>query len=253
MTKEQTFFNVIELPNNEARIDIYGEVVPDDWRASDVDTSAVSFRNALKDLGEVDTLNVHINSPGGSVYDGVAIFNMLRQHKASVTVHIDGLAASIASVIAMSGDKVVMPSNSMMMIHNAMSVSIGNANDMRKMADDLEKINESVINSYIAKNPELDREYLKVLMDDETWLTASEAYELGLVDVIDEPVAAVASIDKEQVNRFKNVPKMLKEMVETPKDTKENTDQQSYEELQNKYDELLKQIKNETPKQIRYL
>lgn len=253
MTKEQTFFNVIELPNNEARIDIYGEVVPDDWRASDVDTSAVSFRNAIKDLGEVDTLNVHINSPGGSVYDGVAIFNMLRQHKASVTVHIDGLAASIASVIAMSGDKVVMPSNSMMMIHNAMSVSVGNANDMRKMADDLEKINESVINSYIAKNPELDRDYLKALMDDETWLTASEAYELGLVDVIDEPVAAVASIDKEQVNRFKNVPKMLKEMVETPKDTKENTDKQSYEELQNKYDELLKQIKNETPKQIRYL
>lgn len=253
MTKEQTFFNVIELPNNEARIDIYGEVVPDDWRASDVDTSAVSFRNAIKDLGEVETLNVHINSPGGSVYDGVAIFNMLRQHKASVTVHIDGLAASIASVIAMSGDKVVMPSNSMMMIHNAMSVSVGNANDMRKMADDLEKINESVINSYIAKNPELDREYLKALMDDETWLTASEAYELGLVDVIDEPVAAVASIDKEQVNRFKNVPKMLKEMVETPKDTNENTDKESYEELKNKYDELLKQVNNEKPKQIRYL
>lgn len=253
MTKEQTFFNVIELPNNEARIDIYGEVVPDDWRASDVDTSAVSFRNAIKDLGEVDTLNVHINSPGGSVYDGVAIFNMLRQHKASVTVHIDGLAASIASVIAMSGDKVVMPSNSMMMIHNAMSVSMGNANDMRKMADDLEKINESVINSYIAKNPELDREYLKALMDDETWLTASEAYELGLVDVIDEPVAAVASIDKEQVNRFKNVPKMLKEMVETPKDTNENTDKESYEELKNKYVELLKQVNNEKPKQIRYL
>ncbi len=90
-------------------------------------------------------------------------------------------------------------------------------------------------------------------MDDETWLTASEAYELGLVDVIDEPVAAVASIDKEQVNRFKNVPKMLKEMVETPKDTNENTDKESYEELKNKYDELLKQIKNETPKQIRYL
>lgn len=253
MTKEQTFFNVIELPNNEARIDIYGEVVPDDWRASDVDTSAVSFRNAIKDLGEVDTLNIHINSPGGSVYDGVAIFNMLRQHKASVTVHIDGLAASIASVIAMSGDKVVMPSNSMMMIHNAMSVSMGNANDMRKMADDLEKINESVINSYIAKNPELDREYLKALMDDETWLTASEAYELGLVDVIDDPVAAVASIDKEQVNRFKNVPKMLKEMVETPKDTNENTDKESYEELKNKYDELLKQVNNEKPKQIRYL
>lgn len=253
MTKEQTFFNVIELPNNEARIDIYGEVVPDDWRASDVDTSAVSFRNAVKDLGEVDTLNVHINSPGGSVYDGVAIFNMLRQHKASVTVHIDGLAASIASVIAMSGDKVVMPSNSMMMIHNAMSVSMGNANDMRKMADDLEKINESVINSYIAKNPELDREYLKALMDDETWLTASEAYELGLVDVIDDPVAAVASIDKEQVNRFKNVPKMLKEMVETPKDTNDNTDKQSYEELQNKYDELLKQVNNEKPKKTRYL
>lgn len=253
MTKEQTFFNVIELPNNEARIDIYGEVVPDDWRASDVDTSAVSFRNAIKDLGEVDTLNVHINSPGGSVYDGVAIFNMLRQHKASVTVHIDGLAASIASVIAMSGDKVVMPSNSMMMIHNAMSVSIGNANDMRKMADDLEKINESVINSYIAKNPDLDKEYLKSLMDDETWLTASEAYELGLVDVIDEAVAAVASIDKEQANRFKNVPKMLKEMVETPKDAQDNTDKESYEELKNKYDELLEQTKNNMPKPIRYL
>ena len=105
---------------------IDGEIVTDEWK--DSDTSAAGFRDALKSLGDVKEINLHINSPGGSVFEGIAIYNMLKQNKAKVNIYVDALAASIASVIAMSGDTIFMPSNSMMMIHNPYTVAFGNAN-----------------------------------------------------------------------------------------------------------------------------
>ena len=122
---------------------IDGEIVTDEYY--DTDTSAAGFRDALKDLGDVKTINLHINSPGGSVFEGIAIYNMLKQNKAHINVYVDGLAASIASVIAMSGDAIFMPSNSMLMIHNPWTMAIGNASELRKQADDLDKITESSI------------------------------------------------------------------------------------------------------------
>src|SRR5690606_20024488 len=102
-------------------------------------------------LGRVETLNVFINSPGGSVFQGQAIYNILKRQKARVNVYIDGLAASIASVIAMAGDTIFMPKNAMMMVHNPWTFSIGNAQDLRKEADTLDKIRETLIEAYLSK------------------------------------------------------------------------------------------------------
>lgn len=150
---------------------IDGEIVTDEYY--DTDTSAAGFRDALKDLGDVKTINLHINSPGGSVFEGIAIYNMLKQNKAHINVYVDGLAASIASVIAMSGDAIFMPSNSMLMIHNPWTMAIGNASELRKQADDLDKITESSIQTYLnTAGDKLDEATLRQLMDNETWLTA---------------------------------------------------------------------------------
>ena len=106
------------------------------------------FKDDLDALGEINTLNVYINSPGGSVFAGQTIYSMLKRHKAKVHVYIDGLAASIASLIAMAGDKVIMPKNAMMMIHSPWTFAAGNAQEFRKIADDMDKIRESMVVAY---------------------------------------------------------------------------------------------------------
>ena len=102
-------------------------------------------------LGDITEINLHINSLGGDVFEGIAMFNLLKQHKANVKVYIDGIAASIASVIAMSGDTIYMPKNSMMMIHNCWTTSTGNSKEFRKLAEDLDKIMEVSLESYMSK------------------------------------------------------------------------------------------------------
>lgn len=217
-------------------IDIYGAIVPDHWVWSDddVDTSAASFKKQLNNFEDIDEIVVNINSPGGSVFEGVTIFNMLKNHKAKIIVNIEGLAASIASVIAMAGDEVRMPSNAMLMIHNAMGGGFGNANEIRKFADDLEKINQTVVNSYLIKNPSMEQEQLQSLLDAESWLSASEALELGFVDEVLRSVEAVAQIDTDLLNKYENVPEQIKNMVETPKNTKAINGQKIKVELDTK-------------------
>jgi ATP-dependent protease ClpP protease subunit len=115
--------------------------------------TAKQFVNDLKALGDVTHINLHINSPGGDVFDGIAIFNALKHHGAAITVHIDGLAASMASVIAMVGNPVIMPENTMMMIHKPWGFAGGDANDMRDYADLLDKVESVLIPAY-AQKPE---------------------------------------------------------------------------------------------------
>lgn len=187
---------------------IDGEIVTDEYE--DSDTSAAGFRDALKSLGDVKKINLHINSPGGSVFEGIAIYNMLKQNSAQINVYVDGLAASIASVIAMSGDTIFMPSNAMLMIHNPWTYAVGNANELRKQADNLDQITKSSVQTYLAKaGDKLDETTLKQLMDDETWLTAQEAYDYGLADEVVEPNKVAASINKRFAERYCHVPKQL--------------------------------------------
>lgn len=190
---------------NEADIFIFGEIVSYKW--DDTDTTAASFQKDLKELGEVSQINLHINSSGGSVFEGIAIGNMLRQHKARVVAHVDALAASIASVIVASCDEVVMPENSMLMIHNPWTFSMGNAKELRKQADDLDKIAESSVVTYLAKAGEkLTEEKIKQIMDEETWLSAKEAFDYGLCDIVESSNQIAASISEQLFNNYQRVP-----------------------------------------------
>lgn len=167
---------------------IYGDVEGDgwDWWTGETirsETSANAFRDALAEHPDATEIAVYINSYGGSVFEGTAIYNQLKRHSAHKTVYVDGFACSIASVIAMAGDTVVMPRNALMMIHNMGMGVWGNAAELRKAADDLDTINQAGMAAYLSKaGDKLDAEKLKEMYDAETWLTAEQCIELGLAD-----------------------------------------------------------------------
>lgn len=174
-----------------AELLLYGEISDVTWWGDEV--TPKQFKADLDALGNVREIKVYINSIGGDVFAGQAIHSMLRRHPAKVTVYIDGLAASIASVVAMAGDVVYMPRNAMMMLHNPWSLAVGNAEVFRKMAEDLDKIRESMVAAYQDKSG-LDRDKIIELMDAETWLTAEEAVKLGFADEIEEAKQVAASL-----------------------------------------------------------
>jgi ATP-dependent Clp protease, protease subunit len=195
--------------SNSADIFIYGDIVSYQW--DETDTSAASFKKDLDAVGDVDTINLYINSPGGSVFEGIAIYNMLKRHKAKINVYVDALAASIASVIAMAGDTIYMPKNSMMMIHNPWTFTWGNAVELRKVADDLDRIGNSSKQTYLQKaGDKLTEEKLQEMLDAETWLSADEAFEYGLCDVVLEANQMAACISDEFLSKYKNVPEQLR-------------------------------------------
>lgn len=225
------FKNIVA--NNSADLYIYNEI--SSWDDEDV-TSAHSFKEELDAIGDVSTINLYINSPGGSVADGLAIASMLKRNKAKVVAQVDGLACSIASVIACSADKVVMGRNCMMMIHNALSGGFfyDNAKGFRKLADDLDKISESLRSTYIEKsNGKLEEEQLIKLMDDETWLTAKECLELGLCDEIVESNKMVASISNKYALFFNKVPSDIEILAEVEEIVDESEDTIVEEEVEN--------------------
>lgn len=173
---------------NTLEMYIYGDVEGDgyDWWTDEViqsETSANHFREELAKYPNATNINIYINSYGGSVFEGTAIYNQLRRHQAFKTVYIDGFACSVASLIAMAGDKVVMPRNAMMMIHHAWTVAMGNSAELRKAADDLENINKGNRQAYLQKVGEkTTEEELVALLDAETWLTAEDCIRLGFAD-----------------------------------------------------------------------
>jgi ATP-dependent Clp endopeptidase proteolytic subunit ClpP len=172
---------------------------------------AKTFLDELKALGPVAELTVRINSPGGSVFDGVAIYNALKRHDAAITVWIDGIAASIASMIAMAGDEVVMPENAVLVLHDPSGPVAGTATDMRTMADALDRMKSGMVGAYREKSGRTDAE-IEALMQAETWLSAQEALELGLADRVEQPVAMAAHFD---LSRFRNPPPQLSALVTT--------------------------------------
>jgi len=174
-------------------ISIYDEI-------GDYGTSAKQFIDDLKSVGGKDIV-IRMNSVGGSVFDGLAIYNVLRSHKGYVNVKIEGLSASIASIIALAGDNIEMAENGFFMIHNPFGKSMGGAEDMRKTADLLDKIKQELVNIYATKT-QLSDETISNMMDEETWLTSQEAKEMGFIDTITEPIKVAASFD---FSKFTNV------------------------------------------------
>lgn len=186
------FWNMsVNAATKEGELYLYGPIASSSWW-DDVVTPK-QFKKDLDALGNVGIINVYINSGGGDVFAGQAIHSMLKRHKAHVNVHVDGLAASIASVIAMAGDTIYMPRNAMMMVHHPWSWGSGNASDFRKMAEDLDKIGESIIAAY-EENSSLTRDEIVALMDAETWMTADDALSMGFCHQITEEKQMAASI-----------------------------------------------------------
>lgn len=177
---------------------IYDTVESDGWWY-DSDTSAKHFRDELAKHPNAKEITVYINSLGGSVMEGIAIYNQLKRHPAHKTVRIDGFACSIASVIAMAGDTIIMPKNTVMMIHNAWTIAIGNSKELHKAADDLETINQASRQAYLDKaGDKLTVEKLTELLDAETYLTAEQCLEYGLCDSFGDDGSTEPGADTKQ-------------------------------------------------------
>ncbi len=179
--------------------------------------SATDFNRELLALGDVSEINVDINSPGGEVFDGIAIYNMLLAHKATVNINVIGYAASIASVVAMAGDNVSIAENAFFMIHNASIFSGGESSDLRKDADLLDQIKQSIITSYQRKVALTDDELSK-MMDETTWIDANDALSMGFADSISGKVLDIAACSS-SIKKFnyKNIPQLLLTQKEEPK------------------------------------
>lgn len=175
----KTMNKFYSLATNDRKgvLTIYGDITSFPCLESDV--SAYNLVEELNAL-DVDCLDVYINSYGGEVAEGLAIYNALKRHKAEVTTYVDGFACSIASVIAMAGDKRVMYDSSFLMIHNALTCCSGNANEMRKVADDLDTITSASIAAYMSV-VNISEQKLKEMLDNETWLKPNEALEKGFI------------------------------------------------------------------------
>lgn len=196
------------------------------WQPVISETSANYFRNQLAKYPDVTQINLYINSPGGSVMEGYGIYSQLKRHTANVTAYVDGFACSIASIIAMAADKIIMYSNAMMMIHNMADCVYGNAAHLRKAADDLDKIMIGNRQAYLDKAAgKLDETKLIELLDAESWLTAQECLDYGLCDEISgqqvdaaktaEIMQQMTASTHQQVSAFKAMQKTLADMMQS--------------------------------------
>lgn len=198
---------------SSAEIYIYGDIGERWW--DDESVTASSLVRELSEL-EADAITVRINSIGGSVSDGVAIYNALRRHPASITCVVDGVAASIASLIAMAGDTVEMASNAMLMLHAPWTYAGGNANDMRATADMLDAHAQAMATSYAAKSGKSVDDVLSLWLDGEDhWLTAEQAQAEGLADLITDPLPVAASL-RVPAARFKSLPAAAAAFIQEP-------------------------------------
>lgn len=199
-------YRMVAKADNQAEIYIYEPIGEPGY--FDAGVTATAFRQDLTDLGKVSKITCHINSPGGSVFDGLTIYNLLAAHPAKVTMCIDGLAASIASVIAMAGDDIEIADNATMMIHDAWGMCMGNAVEMRKQADVLQAQSENIANIYV-KRSNTKLATIRDLMEKETWLLSEDCVKYGLADRVVNNMKPMACVFNNKKFQYRNVPKAI--------------------------------------------
>ena len=233
---ENNFLNFKKKNENETELYIYGNIEKKDWidawfGTGNEKTDAYSLKDAL---AKVDTpnLTVRINSYGGSVSEGLAIYSLLSEFEGHLKTIVDGFACSAASVIFMAGQERVVPENGLLMIHNAWSYAEGDANAMRKMVEELEKITKPSLNIYVNKTG-LSEEKVKEMMDREEWITSQEAFELGFstTQTRNEPMQAL------EANFIYNLVMKNKELQKQAKEIAQNTENKINEQLNNQVNE----------------
>ena len=274
MPKQLKFWNVMKNDEEKsAELILYGSIGSDEYWD---DISDKAFKQDIENLGDVENIILHINSPGGSVFSAVAIANTLKNHKAKITANIDGLAASAATIITSACDTVKMPKNALFMVHNPITFAYGNNQDMQKTLEMLNKVKNSIIETYLNK-AKTDKETLSELMNNETWMSAEEAKEYGFIDeILDENVEKEIIENKLIINnmafdisRFKNFkekknqePRVINISVNSTGNPEEIADKfrnilnstenqknkggnMTLEELKNKFPELYNQVFDE--------
>lgn len=189
----EKWYNIQNKAGETADIYIFDEIGTYGVTAQDF----ISEIKGLKDM----PINLRINSLGGDVFDGMAMYNVIKRREAKTTVYIEGIAASIATIIALGADEVIMAENSLFMIHNAWGGTSGEAKDMRKTAETLDKITSELTDIYVKKTG-LSYDTLAEMMDEESWLNADEAFALGFIDTISDSIKVAAKYD---VSKFKNI------------------------------------------------
>ncbi len=186
---------------------LYGRFSEDSFWVDDA-ISAAAVLAALKDLGKPTQLVARINSPGGSVFEAVAIYNALVRHEAHVRVEIDALAASAAAIVAMAGDEIVMAGNASMMIHRAWTIAMGNAEEIGKVVEALKTVDELILNTFDARTGDKStRDAIEGWVNAETWMTPEQAVERGFADRVGELRKGVAA--NVPAGMFKNTPRHL--------------------------------------------
>lgn len=191
---------------NSESLGEYQKYYPEDKAPKDV-------QDFLDQISGVSRINVHINSGGGSVFGGIAIYNILKRHDAEITVYVEGIAASIASVIAMAGDRIIIPANAQMMIHKPSSIAWGNAEDIRKTADILDGCQKVILNTYMQHTKEgVTAEEIDALINAETWKNGEEWQEYFDIEVSERSSAAACASD--YFEGYKNMPEALKKKKE---------------------------------------
>ncbi|MGM0703880.1 MAG: ClpP-like prohead protease/major capsid protein fusion protein [Pseudomonadota bacterium] len=201
----QHWFTIRAVRRGLAEIAIYDEI--GGWGIT-----AREFSDELKAYGDLSLIDLHIHSPGGDVFEGMAIYNLLVNHPARVEVTIDGVAASMASVVAMAGDRITMPENAMMMVHRPWGIQGGDADQMRRYAELLDKVEGNLVSAYTKKSGLSDDE-VRGMLAVETWLTGPEAVERGFADQLAEPLTAAASLQSHRMKEFANMPEALKHLM----------------------------------------
>ena len=251
MPKQLKFWNLVKNEEEKtAELILYGSIGSDEYWD---DISDKVFKQDIENLGDVENITLHINSPGGSVFSAVAIANTLKNHKAKVTANIDGLAASAATIITSACDTVRMPKNALFMIHNPITFAYGNNQEMQKTVEMLDKIKNSIIETYLSKT-KADKKTLSELMDNETWMDAETAKEYGFIDeIVNEEVGKEFVENKLIINnmafdisKFKNFRKAKDTVIDNKKNTKEV--KMTLEELKNQFPDLYDYVLNEGKK-----
>ena len=201
--------------SDSAELTFYGDICMDVYsKWSNTDRCPVDVANLLSNLDNYKSVNIHINSGGGDAFGGIAIYNLLKSYAGHKTVYIDGLAASAASIIAMAGDKIVMPTSAQLMIHSPSACGYGNADDMRKLAEALDNCEESILNVYYENLAAgVNKETIAEMVAAETWLTADKAQQYFKNIEVERRNISPQNCGSQFYNFYKNAPTPAKDDV----------------------------------------
>ena len=220
---KKKFYEFKNISSSSADLFIYGEIVQEktvDWwtgEESDTDVGLMDFKEQLDNIGNVKTLNLYINSPGGDVFTASSMISMLNRVKdkgTKIEAYVDGLSASASSFLMMVADNVNLYKNSTVMVHKPMSIAIGNAFDMQRTIDALNKIEDSVMMPMYMSKAKASEKEIKALIDEETWLNAKDMDKYFNVTLLDTEKVAVANIKSDLFKNYKHVPEYIKNSLE---------------------------------------